>query len=45
MQVRHIALAALVAATGSAQALTPAQIVAARSAGTLKEGACARRGS
>lgn len=47
MQVRHIALAALVAATGSAQALTPAQIVAARSAGTLKEvyvaGASAQR--
>lgn len=46
MKVRLIALAAL-AAAGSAQALTPAQIDAARSAGTLKEvyiaGASAQR--
>lgn len=47
MQVRLIAIAALAAAAGSAHALTPAQIVAARSAGTLKEvyvaGASAQR--
>jgi hypothetical protein len=46
MKVRLIALAAL-AAAGSAQALTPAQIDAARTAGTLKEvdiaGASAQR--
>ncbi|HEX5682708.1 MAG TPA: hypothetical protein VFY73_01625 [Ideonella sp.] len=46
MKVRLIALAAL-AAAGSAQALTPAQINAARTAGTLKEvdiaGASAQR--
>lgn len=47
MQVRFVALAALAAIAGSAQALTPAQIVSARSAGTLKEvyvaGASAQR--
>ena len=47
MKVRYIALAALAAAAGSAHALTPAQIDAARTAGTLKEvyvaGASAQR--
>lgn len=47
MQTRLIALAAALAAAGSAHALTPAEIVAARSAGTLKEvniaGASAQR--
>lgn len=47
MKVRYIALAALAAAAGSAHALTPAQIDAYRTAGTLKEvyvaGASAQR--
>lgn len=37
MKIRHIALAALAATTGSAFALTPSQIAADRTAGTLKE--------
>lgn len=47
MKIRNIALAALAVAAGSAHALTPAQIDAARTAGTLKEvyvaGASAQR--